>query len=112
MKAYSRIAVLLLYNFLLTLLTYYWLRLLSWLIEGYVPPLLVIASLLLMLFAWIPANLLLIRKLKLRLSHALLWIGFVILILLYEPMMMPQYKQSVNHHAMLQSFDILLYFKK
>lgn len=112
MNAYGKILVLLLYNFILSLLTYYWLRLLYWLSEGYVPLLLVIASLVLILLAWIPGNLLFIKRMKIRVSHALLWIGLVILIVLYEPTVMPLYKHAVNHQAMLQSFDILLYFRK
>lgn len=96
----------------MTLIGSYWLRLLYWVMEGYIPVWLILGSFLLVTGAWICGNILMIRKGSTRVIPSMLIVVLTVLLVYYEPALMPRYKEFVDERTMSQSFILLEYFKK
>ncbi|GIP43051.1 hypothetical protein J45TS6_15100 [Paenibacillus sp. J45TS6] len=104
--------LLILFNTVMTLIGWYWLRLLYWVMEGSIPVWLILGSFLLVTGIWICGNILVIRNGRIRAIPSILIIVLTVLMVYYEPTLMPRYKEFVDEKTMSQSFILLEYFKK
>lgn len=104
--------LLILFNTAMTLIGWYWLRLLYWVMEGSIPEWLILGSFLLVTGIWICGNILVIRNGRTRAIPSILIIVLTVLMVYYEPTLMPRYKEFVDEKTMSQSFILLEYFKK
>lgn len=104
--------LLILFNTAMTLIGWYWLRLLYWVMEGSIPVWLILGSFLLVTGIWICGNIILVRKGSTRVIPSMLIMVMTILSVYYEPVLMPKYKEFVDEKTMSQSFILLEHFNK
>ena len=88
----------------------FWSRLVYWLMEGYVPWILIILLSLLVLLIPLVGNIILAIKSKNRWWKVLLFALVSIIIILVDPLILPKYEVWVNEYTMHLSFSILEFY--
>lgn len=88
----------------------FWSRLLYWLMEGYVPWILIILPSLLVVFIPLIGNIMFVMKSKNRRWRVLLFALVSGVVLLADPLIMPKYAVWVNDYTMRISFVILEFY--
>jgi hypothetical protein len=100
----------LIFNLFSVYLFLFWSRLFYWLMEGYVPSILIILPSLLVLLIPLVGNIIFAIKSKNRWWKVLLFALISIVLILVDPFISPKYGAWVNKYTMHLSFSILEFY--